>query len=97
MADLINRQDAINALERKKDKNAKGDIGGFYNKIIQNHIDALMQLPSAEPKIIKCKDCNHKNRYRFPPQYEERDYCEKHEKVVREDCYCSWAERKQDE
>ena len=49
--DLISRQDAIDALERKKDKNAKGDIGGFYNKIIQNDIDALMQLPSAEQDV----------------------------------------------
>ena len=48
MSDLISRQVAINALERKKDKNANGDIGGFYNKIIQNNIDVLIQLPSAE-------------------------------------------------
>lgn len=40
--------DAIKALECRKDKKAKGDIGGFYNKIIQNDIDALMQLPSAQ-------------------------------------------------
>lgn len=50
MNDLISRKAAIDALERKKDKNAKGDIGGFYNKIIQNDIDALMQLPSAQPE-----------------------------------------------
>lgn len=50
MSDLIRRQAAIDALERKKDKNAKGDLGGFYNKIIQNDIDALMQLPSAQPE-----------------------------------------------
>lgn len=47
MDDLISRQAAIKVLEHKKDKNAKGDIGGFYNKIIQNDIDALVQLPSA--------------------------------------------------
>lgn len=49
-SDTVSRQAAIDALERKKDKNAKGDIGGFYNKIIQNDIDALMQLPSAQPE-----------------------------------------------
>lgn len=59
MADVIYRQAAIDTLERKKDKNAKGDIGGFYNKIIQNDIDALMQLPSAQPEIIRCKDRKH--------------------------------------
>lgn len=54
--DLINRQDAIDVLERKKDKTAKGDVGGFYNKIIQNDIDALILLPSAQ-KWIPCKEC----------------------------------------
>lgn len=53
--DLISRQAAIDALERKKDKKAKGDMGGFYNKIIQNDIDALMQLPSAQPERKKGK------------------------------------------
>lgn len=63
MSDLIDRQAAINALERKKDKNAKGDIGGFYNKIIQTDIDTLMQLPSAQPRKKgrwingKCSEC----------------------------------------
>lgn len=58
MADLIDRQATIDALERRKDKNAKGDIGGFYNKIIQNDIDALIQLPPAQPeqRWIPCSE-----------------------------------------
>ena len=49
---VIYLDDAIDALERKKDKNARGDIGGFYNKIIQKDIDTLTQLSSApEPAI----------------------------------------------
>ena len=51
--DLISRQAAIDELEHKKDKNAKGDISGFYNKIIQNDIDALMQLPSVQSEQTK--------------------------------------------
>ena len=50
MKDLIYRQEAIDALERKKDKDANGDIGCFYNAIIQNDIDTLMQLPPAQPE-----------------------------------------------
>jgi len=50
MNDLIRRQDAVDALEAKKDKSAKGDIGCFYNTIIQHDIDALKGLPSAQPK-----------------------------------------------
>lgn len=50
MNDLISRQDAIEALEEKKGKTAKGNIGRFYNTIIQHDIDALMDLPSAQPE-----------------------------------------------
>lgn len=50
---MIYLDDAIDTLERKKDKKAKGDIGEFYNKIIQNDIDALMQLPPAQPEITE--------------------------------------------
>jgi len=51
MSDLISRQDAIDALEAKKDKSAKGDIGGFYNAIIQNDIDKIKALPSVQPDV----------------------------------------------
>ena len=62
--DVIYRQAAIDELEAKKDKSAKGDIGCFYNTIIQNNIDALKGLPSAHPEIIHCKDCKHwKNKH----------------------------------
>ena len=53
MDDLISRQAAIDALEAKKDKSAKGDIGCFYNTIIQNNIDVLKGLPSAQPECTK--------------------------------------------
>lgn len=52
---MIYLDDAINALESKKDKKAKGDIGGFYNKIVQNDIDALMKLPPAESQRMRGK------------------------------------------
>ena len=48
--DTIYRQAAVEALEAKKDKSAKGDIGCFHNAIIQNDIDTLKGLPSAEPR-----------------------------------------------
>jgi len=52
MSDLISRQAAVEVLEAKKDKSAKGDMGCFYNTIIQNDIDALKGLPSAQPDAI---------------------------------------------
>lgn len=90
MGDLISRQAAIDTLERKKDKKAKGDMGGFYNKIIQNDIDALMQLPPAQPEIIYCSEC----KYMMP-----NGWCmEFADDSVRVSAsgFCSAAERKDD-
>ena len=70
--DLIERRAAIDALEATKDKSAKGDIGCFYNTIIQNNIDALKSLPSAQPDrktgkwilkpniygVVYCSECD---------------------------------------
>ncbi len=46
-SDTISRQAAIKELESGKDKKAKGEIGGFYNQIIENDIEKLRKLPSA--------------------------------------------------
>lgn len=113
MDDLIRRQAAIDALERKKDKNAKGDIGGFYNKIIQNDIDALIQLPSAEPQNIRCKDCIHKPKPTEDYKQGERDSgfeiefpdymcplrCDDpyYSRLPKDDWFCGNAERRQDD
>ena len=56
MSDLIERQAAIDALERQKDKTANGEIGSFYNTIIQHDIDVIVELPSAQPQR-NCSDC----------------------------------------
>ena len=59
MDDLISRQFAIKELESGKDKKAKGEIGGFYNQIIENDIEKLKKLPSTQPEIkpIDYRDC----------------------------------------
>ena len=65
MTDCISRQAAIDALKRKQD-DGKGDISRFYNTIIQHDIEAIRQLPPAEPKRgkwirdghhIRCDQC----------------------------------------
>ncbi len=60
MNDLIYRQDAIKELESGKDKKAKGEIGGFYNQIIENDIERLKKLPSAQPEhnTMQCNFCS---------------------------------------
>ena len=41
MSDLIDRQYAIELIDLAKDKDAKGEIGSFYNQIIQNIINII--------------------------------------------------------
>ena len=49
--ELISRQAAIDALKRKQD-DGKGALSRFYNTIIQHDIEAIMQLPPAQPVIV---------------------------------------------
>lgn len=48
MSDLISRQAAIDALERTKEKDPKGDIASFYNTITDNKIAVIEALPSVQ-------------------------------------------------
>ena len=50
--DIISRQAAIKELEHGKDKKARGEIGGFYNQIIENDIEKLKKLPSAQSDVV---------------------------------------------
>ena len=63
--DLIRRQDAIDALEAKKDKTAKGNIGQFYNTIIQRDIAALIDLPTIDAvEVVRCCECKYRPHLR---------------------------------
>lgn len=75
MSDLIDRQAAIDE--------AKHYIEIGYDSDI---IHTLENLPSAEPEIIRCKDCKH---------YDD-GLCRrwKYSHVTSEDSFCSGAERR---
>lgn len=55
VGDLISRQAAIDAVE--KESQVDGAYGYMDTKSI---IDLLCDLPSAQPEIIRCKDCKHR-------------------------------------
>ena len=90
--DCISRRAAIDALDKRFD-NVPMEL---TTEILQLRRDLRERIPSAQPEITRCKDCKHKNAYRFPPKYDERDYCEKHGKVVDVADFCSWAERREE-
>lgn len=83
MDDLISRQAAIDALEKAKAKDPfnryeKQNIGLDWG------IEAIESLPSAEPEIIRCKECLMHGVCRF-------------EQGLGLDGYCSQAKRRTDE
>ena len=91
MKDLIERQAALDCFHEWIDKH--GDI---HTPDEMAEYRAIEALPSVQPEIIRCKDCKYKKVYCFPPKYNKRDYCEKHEKPVDVADFCSYAERQEE-
>lgn len=103
MDDLIDRQTAIDAIKEDKIDLTNPNVvavfkatGNFEKAETQvmtcdRHIKILKELPPAQPEIIRCKDCNHfykdnLNQWCFLGKY-----------GVKEDDFCSRAERKTNE
>lgn len=68
MHDLISRQAAIGIVEFEC-----GEWRGLASTIVK----AIEQLPSAQPDIIRCKDCrhNHDCNIQYHAQAGEEFYC----------------------
>lgn len=87
--DLIRRQDAIKSLEKWKEGEARTikDYGEVFvlgrTSAFADAIAAMVFVPSAEPEIIRCKDCLIHGVCRF-------------EQGLGLDGYCSQAERRTD-
>ena len=86
MDDLISRKQAIDMCRKPRMRNA--DCSDFEMEI--------MMLPSAQPEIVRCKDCKHyqyaDNRaFGFPVRRCEWTGFED----VDEDDFCSRAERRE--
>lgn len=83
MDDSISRQAAIDTVMECYDN----------NELFEVYEDRLNNLPSAQPEIIRCKDCKH---------YEGGWYCSAWNNspgfpMVTEEGYCNLAERRTDE
>ena len=81
MGELIDRQAAIKAVENLPD--CPNGFSDTYDKACI--IDVLEDLPSVQPKIIRCKDCKWKNHHN----------CTRAVEVwIDDDKFCAWAEMK---
>ena len=89
MSDLIERQAAIDELD-------KGAWGVEWDKALAQAM--IESLPSAQPEIIRCKDCRKHNvssgyKKDCCPLYEWRGVSYGHEHDYQ---HCSFAERRTD-
>lgn len=87
MDELISRRAAIEAI----DEWIKAFLENGHKEsaadacLIQ---DGIIQLPSAQPEIIRCKDCKH---------WDGVDTCDVIDAPVWDNDFCSMAERRSDE
>jgi hypothetical protein len=58
-------------------------------------VEAINALPSAQPEIIRCKDCRHYEWTSNRVPEEQTWYCYKWNAETGKDDYCSYAERKE--
>ena len=70
---------------------------GFNTALTAVGID-LKKLPSAQPEIIRCKDCKHNNTFKCPmyTEHYSSSYGYSVEKRNEPDDFCSLAERKEE-
>jgi len=85
MADLIDRQAAIDAL-----KSQLSDWNDDYNIPVRKSIENIERLPSAQPEIIFCEDCKHRGE---TPIADGRYWCDIHDSFM---YYCSDVERREE-
>lgn len=74
MDDLISRQLAIVQLSHNKTGDDDCDV------VIQNDIETIKSLPSAQSEIIMCKDCEHYDdglcrRWKYPHATAKGGFC----------------------
>ena len=110
--DCISRQSAIDALRKLREEDIEDygcEIPEGFN---QDHLDratfAINQLPSAQPEIVRCKDCKHWIPYdwMFSEVWQSQsinDYpedemgCELCDMSMKANDFCSRADRRQHE
>lgn len=110
MDDLISRQAAIDAADRADyTLLAIEDVKLVTDEVVKE----IKKLPSAQPEIIRCKDCKHKpypsDNYNFDngdcgfeiifPDYRCPCQCDDgyYNRIPDDDWFCGNAERRTDE
>lgn len=88
--DTISRQAAIDALQKEINKGIPpfDDVMGSIRCGVRLARNIIEDLPSAQPEIIRCKDCKH---------WDGVDTCDVIDAPVWDNDFCSMAERRSNE
>ena len=92
--DAVSRQAAIDAIKSRKTAE-QSSAGIMRNAVVDFCIDIVKKLPSAQPEIVRCKDCRYHKEYGYvdgKPKYLPK--CGFHQIYVCDDDFCSVAERR---
>lgn len=92
---LISLQAAIDAADKIIERDTSGS-----NAVVNAMIawsEYIRTLPSAQPEIIRCKDCRHWVRTCGDNQWGLGDCDVFDKRLVMCEGYCAWAERRSDE
>ena len=91
--DAIDRQAVNDALDKLCNRECEYSKKQRYAMCDACHLgsafDAIAEVPSAQPEIIRCGECSHKDK--------KIDYCHYLGITICERDYCSYAERRNDE
>ena len=87
-SDTISRQAAIDALGERPMVLTGGDYELGKQEQYVRDLLAIENVPSAQPEIIRCKDCKH---------WDGVDTCDVIDAPVWDNDFCSMAERRSDE
>ena len=115
MKDLIERQVAIDAVKKNtfrltfaEEQNCEGHVAWSAEAVYSDVMEgALLDLPSAQPEIIRCKDCRHRivnDHYGEKGYLNIKGYCELDtgdpfelgRDAQNDDWFCADAERRDD-
>lgn len=65
----------------------------MFGQKLANGEDALVTVLTDE-EVIRCRDCKKSRIEKSDHEYRARRWCRLHEMYVRDESFCSWADRR---
>lgn len=93
MSDLISREAAIDAMAKFVPYAIDDDVTRAYTDGLTDAYNLVCQLPSAQPELIRCKNCKHNQL----PSTSGNANCEIFYGMTDQDGFCHMAERRTDD